>query len=233
VSTSIQPPGPSQSPRARRRIKARLDIARAALELFRRKGYEETTVADIARAADFGERTFYRYFATKEEVVFFDIEHLLSEVRAAISDVPAGTALWDAIRTSVVASIERFQEPGQEFAAEVLRTWMADPALAGPFLRFCARWHEVLAEGWSRGYGTGDPADDLDAQLVAHCVVSTCQACFRVHVRTGQDLRELLERGFDRVEHGLGEFGPTPRQRSDGASSEGHRAACAESRASS
>ena len=194
-----------QTPRERRKAKARLDIARAALRLFQEKGYEATTAADIARGADFSERSFYRYFATKEDVVFFDIEGLLEEVRAAMDGVPP-ERLWDCVRDNVIGSVARFQKSGQEFASEVLRTWMTDPALAGPFQRFCQRWQVALAEGWCTAHGGTDPDADMDAQLVAHYVVSTCQACFRVHALTGRDLRPLLEQGFARLENG---FAPT------------------------
>ena len=190
------------TPRERRKAKARLDIARAALRLFQEKGYEATTAADIARAADFSERSFYRYFATKEDVVFFDIEGLLEEVRASFDGVPP-ERLWDCVRDNVVGSVARFQESDREFAGEVLRTWMTDPALAGPFQRFCQRWQVMLAERWSTAHGRTDPDADIDAQLVAHYVVSTCQACFRVHALTGQELQPLLEHGFARLRDGL------------------------------
>jgi AcrR family transcriptional regulator len=179
-----------------------LDIARAALRLFQEKGYDATTAADIARAADFSERSFSRYCATKEDVVFFDIEGLLEEVRDAIGGVPP-ELLWDAVRDNVIGSVARFQKSGQEFASEVLRTWMTDPALAGPFQRFCQRWQVVLAEGWCTAHGGTDPDADIDAQLVAHYVVSTCQACFRVYALTGRELQPLLEHGFARLQEGL------------------------------
>jgi AcrR family transcriptional regulator len=193
---------PEETPRDRRKAKARLDIARAALRLFQEKGYEATTAADIARAADFSERSFYRYFATKEDVVFFDIGDLLEEVRTLMSGVPA-ERLWDAVRDEVIGSVARFQKSGQEFASEALRTWVTDPALAGPFQRFCQRWQNMLAEQWCAAHGGTDPDADIDAQLVAHYVVSTCQACFRVHALTGRELQPLLEHGFARLQNGL------------------------------
>ncbi len=191
------------SSRERRKAKARLEITRAALKLFAENGYEATTVAEIAQAADYSVRTFYRYFTSKEEVVFSNIDHLVNDVRTAMEDVPTGTPLWDVIRRNVMASIEHFQEPGQELAAAV-QTWMADPSLAGPFLRFLNRWHQVIAEGWGNANGVEDPAHDLEAQLVAHYVVSTCQVCIRLHFQTGQQLRPLLEAGFDHLEEGFG-----------------------------
>jgi AcrR family transcriptional regulator len=172
-------------------------------------------VGDIAEAADYSVRSFYRYFNTKEDVVFFDIGFMLEDVGEAIAtwDAAVGGAavenrvgLWTVMRDGIVASIDRFQEAGPDFAAAVLRLWMTDPALAGPFYRFCDRWHDLLAQGWSAAYGGGDPNSDLGAQQIAHYLVSTCQACFRVHVHTGQDLHDLLVEAYDRFEAGLDGF---------------------------
>lgn len=67
---------PTASPpldlRARRRNATRIDIREAALELFERQGVDNTTSEEIARAAGISQRTFFRYFATKEECVLFD-----------------------------------------------------------------------------------------------------------------------------------------------------------------
>lgn len=59
--------------RARRRNATRIEIRAAALALFERQGAERTTVDEIAAAAGISQRTFFRYFATKEECVLFDL----------------------------------------------------------------------------------------------------------------------------------------------------------------
>ena len=56
--------------RDRKRARIRQALVDAATELFERDGYERTTVADIAAAADIGTRTFFSYFASKEELLF-------------------------------------------------------------------------------------------------------------------------------------------------------------------
>lgn len=62
--------GPPLSLRERKRQRTRAALIAAAIELFERDGYEETTVAKIAAAADIGTRTFFGYFASKEELLF-------------------------------------------------------------------------------------------------------------------------------------------------------------------
>lgn len=86
--------------RERRKVKARLDIARVACKLFGENGYDATTVGDIAEAADYSVRSFYRYFATKEHVVFFDIGFMLEDVGQAVAGAPDGASLWTVIGTT-------------------------------------------------------------------------------------------------------------------------------------
>jgi AcrR family transcriptional regulator len=72
--------------RDRKRARTRQALVDAATDLFERRGYDETTVADIAGAADIGTRTFFSYFATKEELLFPESD---SRVRAAVAAIAA------------------------------------------------------------------------------------------------------------------------------------------------
>jgi AcrR family transcriptional regulator len=73
--------------RTRRRIRTKLMVQREALKLFADKGYEQTTVDDIAEAAAISPRTFFRYFPAKEDVVLWDeyddrpVEELIHDVK--------------------------------------------------------------------------------------------------------------------------------------------------------
>jgi AcrR family transcriptional regulator len=87
---------PPSSRRERRRIETRERIYRAALEIFARRGYLDTTVEDITEAADVGKGTFFNYFPTKEHVLatYGDervaaIERSLQNVRTAKRSVRA------------------------------------------------------------------------------------------------------------------------------------------------
>src|SRR6476469_9042250 len=63
---------PAPSLRDRKRERTRRALIDAAADLFERKGYDETTVAEIAAAAEIGTRTFFGYFASKEDILFPD-----------------------------------------------------------------------------------------------------------------------------------------------------------------
>jgi AcrR family transcriptional regulator len=67
-------PGDGPSRRERKRERTRAAIVDAAIDLFETRGYDATTVADIADAADIGTRTFFGYFATKDELLFPEVD---------------------------------------------------------------------------------------------------------------------------------------------------------------
>src|SRR5579859_6638247 len=85
-----------------KRRRATEELVRAAIELFASRGYEQTTVADIAAAATQSRSTFFRYFATKEDVLFHDVpehlEWLIGQIATRLPDaVEPFAAVTDAL----------------------------------------------------------------------------------------------------------------------------------------
>jgi AcrR family transcriptional regulator len=78
--------GSRSSLRERKRERTRKALVDAAIDLFERHGYDGTTVADIAEAADIGTRTFFSYFASKEEVLFPQSDARVAAAVTAIAD---------------------------------------------------------------------------------------------------------------------------------------------------
>ncbi|MBD0862789.1 TetR family transcriptional regulator [Gordonia sp. zg691] len=119
--------------RARRRDATRLEIHEAAVDLFERNGFDETTVDEIAAAAGVSPRTFFRYFPTKEECVLFDrfgFDRALDDHLAAID--PDAFSLAD-IESAYRALLEGFGDRGDDVSAHFLRVQklvLATPTLS-------------------------------------------------------------------------------------------------------
>lgn len=71
--------------RERKKAQTRLDLARAAVRLFQQKGFDACTVDDIVDAADYSRSTFFRYFGSKEDVVFGDLPDRLGQLTTPVS----------------------------------------------------------------------------------------------------------------------------------------------------
>ena len=141
---------------------ARGRLARAALVLSAQKGYETTTVAEIAASAGVTERTFYRYFADKADALFPDNTQLLVRLAEVVTD--AFSAAHNPLDAALAAVRELATYASQEPERTLLNAQVlpAVPTLAGrEFLRQ-RQTADAMSEALSR---SGVPA--LDAQLAA------------------------------------------------------------------
>jgi AcrR family transcriptional regulator len=87
--------------RERKKQAVKTALEQTALRLFMEKGYENTTVEEISEAVDVSTRTFFRYFATKDEVLFAHQPERLAAIRAFFSARPADAPLADTVRAVV------------------------------------------------------------------------------------------------------------------------------------
>lgn len=161
-------------------------MATVALELFRERGYEAVSAAQIAKRAGVTERTFFRHFPTKREVLF-DGEAVLREaLLEAIAEVPKSTAPLETLLRSfraivgVLEANRSFAEPRQGI---VERT----PALAERELAKIAALTETLTQSL-RERGTGDPAAGIAAQ-VAMGIFTSATISWLADPRLGLDER--------------------------------------------
>lgn len=166
--------------RARKRDRTRQALLDAALELFETDGYDGTTVADIAAAADIGTRTFFGYFASKEELLF--PEHQ-ARLRTALDAIAARRA--DDRPADVLLRALADVAPGPEGddlvnrrAALRLRLMREVPAVRGRALQLqfdaqrelARRLHEVFA----------DELDEADAAALVGAFVGAVNATLDV-----------------------------------------------------
>ena len=85
-------------------------LAKAAMELYAEQGFEQTTVAEIAARAGLTERTFFRHFADKREVLFYGMEMLGDLLVRAVADAPAPATAMDAVGAAFRAAGSVLQE---------------------------------------------------------------------------------------------------------------------------
>ena len=91
--------------RQRKKQQTRDTIERVALELFAERGYDQTTLADIAEAADVAPRTIFAYFESKEDILLCKEANFLDALKRLLDERPAGASTVDALR-QFVSTIE-------------------------------------------------------------------------------------------------------------------------------
>ncbi|WP_407110503.1 TetR/AcrR family transcriptional regulator [Streptomyces sp. DSM 116494] len=133
-STTPTPPlpPPALSLTERRKARTRMEIARAAAGLFVRQGLRATRAEDIAHAAGVAPRTFYRYFASKEEAVgplyATGAERWVEAVRAAPAGVPLPQVMEDAVRHTLTPGLG-VSVVSWHWVRTLIRLAQANPAL--------------------------------------------------------------------------------------------------------
>jgi AcrR family transcriptional regulator len=146
--------------RERKKQQTRDTISRVALDLFAERGYDDTTLAEIAEAADVSPRTIFAYFDSKEEILFCDAPGQLEELTHALADRPEGSTTIDALRDLLSA-----MPPPDELAVLRKQVIRASPSLNLKLRARVAELEPVLAASFAKDLGS-DP-DDIRAVLIA------------------------------------------------------------------
>ncbi len=137
-------------------------LQQAALALFGERGFDQTTVAEIAAQAGLTKRTFFRYFTDKREVLFHGSEELEELLVAGVGNAPELTAPLDLVATALDAVATMF-ERRREFAARRHHVIAANPELQERERIKLASLAEAVAQAL-RIRGVGDPAAILAAE---------------------------------------------------------------------
>lgn len=138
--------------RERKRARTRRAIARAALELFDRQGFQDTTIAQVAEAADVSPRTVSSYFPHKEDLAFPDSEEAFADLDRRLRERPPDESATDALRNWIEAWLSDHAERDQE--RRMRRAVIArDEGLRAYEHRFMVRIQDALAEAIARDLG--------------------------------------------------------------------------------
>jgi len=141
---------------------ARGRLEQAAMDLYVERGFEQTTVAEIASRAGLTERTFFRYFSDKREVLFWGAASLQEILVNTITDAPGGTSPIAAVAAAIEVAGTLFQE-GRERSRARQAVIEANPELKERELIKLAALAAAMAEAL-RGRGVKDPVASLAAE---------------------------------------------------------------------
>ena len=199
--------------RERKKARTREAIIDAALDLFESKGYDHTTVDDIAAAADVSPRTFFRYFESKLDLIMARSGDKHTSLGPSIAARPAGEGILDAVRAVVREDLE-----AQLADPLVVREFQV--MLTTPSLRNLAREHFYEEEAEMVGAVAerlGLDADDLTAQVAAGVIASALWITVNRWTAEGTDvenLQPMLDESFELLARGLEPVAKRPARRS-------------------
>jgi AcrR family transcriptional regulator len=142
---------------------ARGRLAKAALELYSEQGFDQTTVEDIARRAGLTERTFFRHFSDKREVLFSGASALETQLLAGVDAAPESSGAFDLVAAAIDVIAVDF-ESRREFARRRQRVINANAELQERERIKLASLASVLAAALRRR-GVGDTAASLAAEM--------------------------------------------------------------------
>jgi AcrR family transcriptional regulator len=174
---------------------ARGRLEQAALELYRERGFDQTTVAEIAERAGLTERTFFRYFADKREVLFWGQDMLREIYVSTIADAPDSATPIDAVAAALLAAAPVFRDR-HDLARQRQAVIAANPGLQERELLKRASLASAMADAL-RERGVADPA----ASLAAEAGVIAFKTAFArwVSEPSQQDLARLIQESLDQL----------------------------------
>ena len=170
-------------------------LERAALELYQERGFEQTTVAEIAKRAGLTERTFFRHFADKREVLFWDAGALQELLVSTVARMPDSAAPIDAVAAALEVAGSLLQER-REYSRKRQAVIAANPELHERELIKLASLGSAMAEVLRRR-GVREPT----ASLTAEAGIAVFKVAFGswVDETTSRDLPQLIRESLDEL----------------------------------
>jgi len=203
--------------RERKKERTRQAIAQTARRLFGERGFEEVTVADVARAADVSEATVFNYFPTKEDLFYSGLEAFEEELLAAVRDRRSGESVLAAFGRFILEPRGLFaasDEAAAERYAAMVRTIAASPALLARERRILAQYTESLAAEIATEVGAD--ADAVEPRVAANALIGVHRALLDYSRREilagtrnpqlGRRVRAAGRRALAVLERGLGDY---------------------------
>jgi AcrR family transcriptional regulator len=201
--------------RERKKQQTRRAIAEAAKRLFLERGFEQVSVAEVARAADVSEQTVFNYFPTKEDLVFERMDTFEHELLIAVRDRPEGEPAFRAFARFILdRSDSAMKGDGKRRVTELTRLVTASPSLMARERQIVAKYTDALAALLAEEARAAP--DDIAPRLAAEAMMAFHRSLVlfaRQRALSGEgsgnvaaDIRAAGEQALRFFEGGLGEY---------------------------
>lgn len=178
------------------------EVARTALRLFAERGFDATTVDEIAAAAGISRRTLFRYFPSKNDLVWGDFDAERARLRDHLDARPADEPTMRAIRQAVVTTNDFVAADLPELRVRMRLLTTVPTLQAYSTLRY-AEWREDIARFVA--YRLGARSDALVPTAIGFSVLGVTLASFLrwMELDTDAGLRPILDHGLSALEAGF------------------------------
>jgi AcrR family transcriptional regulator len=190
--------------RERKKRRTREHLSRVAMKLFADRGLQAVTVEEICERAEVSARTFFRYFPSKEDVVFTNDAARRAIVRDALASELPGETLSAAARRAVKAMLDYDLQEDRDTARLRARLLDKEPALARHLTALTTEWTQELSDAVAQRLG-GDRQARSDARLAVGALIGVLNAAGELWLSSGLrgDPHALMNRALAIVEVGL------------------------------
>ena len=202
----------STSRRQRRSAEIRERLFRAALALFAKKGFAETTVEDITEAADVGKGTFFNYFPSKDHILLAFGEMQLAKLEAAIETARCTNEPLPAFLRGLGARMTQEPTRNPAIIRAILQAYLSTTPVRKAMIDMQKRLHALHTQIIRLGQERGEIRDDLPAPEIAHVFRQTIFGTLLIWSLYGDaTLHSRIESAFNVLWSGLAPREGTPR----------------------
>jgi AcrR family transcriptional regulator len=162
--------------REQRRERNARDIQQAAMSLFAAHGYADVTVEDIAHAAGISERTFFRYFASKDHLLVAEASRRIDVIHESLTDQDDALDAWEALRNAVLAQSASEEQVGRNAAIWAHLTKEAPALLAKMIMHGALEGTHNIEVELARRLGV--PATDALPDVMMRVTLAAVQSAY-------------------------------------------------------
>jgi mycofactocin system transcriptional regulator len=201
VTGDAAPAGDTAARRGRPPGTSRRELEVIALRLFTRKGFDATTIEQIAAAAGVSKRTFFRYFSSKADVLWSEFDREVEHIRAELAGIPPAVPMMRAIRRAVVAA--NHYGPGDVPELRLRMNLIGSvPALMSSAALHYGAWEQAISD--FAAARLGQPPDSLYPLAIGRATLAACRAAYDCwSARADADLTFYLDATLTALDAGF------------------------------